>query len=367
MDVPYVDLVAQHKQMKQDVLDAVERVLDHGIFIDGEEVAEFEQRMADYLDVPHVIGLNSGTDALMLAMQARGIGEGDEVITVSHSWATTASSIALVGADPVFVDVDPDTMLMDPDTLEDAVTENTEAILPVHYNGVPADLDPIQDVCERHDLALIEDCAQAIGTRYDNELVGTRDIGCFSLHPLKVLSACGDGGFIALHDDDEAELVERLHDNGRESRNKISHIARNSRLDTLQASILLEKLDHLEKWIAARRRNAAVYRDALADYDDVTLPPAEQEGERLIYTMFVIRHPRRDELQQRLQNRGVDAKVHYPIPIHRQEAFEQFDPPELPVTDRVCDEILSLPVTPELTIAQRDHVVDVLRDELDNL
>jgi dTDP-4-amino-4,6-dideoxygalactose transaminase len=367
MDVPYVDLVAQHQQMKQDVLDAVERVLDHGIFIGGEEVEQFEQRMADYLDVPHVIGLNSGTDALILALKARGIGEGDEVITVSHSWVTTASAIALTGATPVFVDIDPDTMLMDPNALEDAVTDRTEAILPVHYNGNPADLDAIEAVCDRHDLSLIEDCAQALGTRYDNELVGTRDIGCFSTHPLKVLSACGDGGFIALHDDDEAELVDRLHDNGRESRNKISHIARNSRLDTLQASILLEKLDHLEKWIAARRRNAAVYRDALEEFDQVQLPPAEQEGERLIYTMFVLRHPRRDELQDRLQQQGIDAKVHYPIPIHRQEAFDDYDTPELPVTDEVCDKILSLPVTPELTIAQRDHAVEVLQHELQDL
>lgn len=359
-DVPYIDLVAQHEPLKEEILEAVEQVLDHGWFILGEEVTRFEEKIADYLDVPHVVGVGSGTDAIELALRMRGIGEGDEVITVSHTWISGVSAIPLVGATPKFVDIDPDTMLMDPDQLESALTDRTEAVLPVHYNGFPCDLDPIRDFCETHDLSLIEDCAQALGTEYRGERVGTTDIGCFSLHPLKVLSACGDAGLITCQSDEEAETLRQLRNNGRESREVFPHISDNSRLDTLHAAILLVKFDHLEEWIDQRRNHADAYREGLRGA--VRLPPDEPDGNRSIYSMFVVRHPERDRLQEGLAERGIDAKVHYPVPVHRQEPFEPFVDRELPVTDRVCSEILSLPVYPELTDEQRQSVIDGVVD-----
>lgn len=356
MDVPYIDLPAQHEPLKDEILEAVEEVLDHGWFILGEEVTAFEQRIANYLDVPHVVGVGSGTDAIELALRARGIGKGDEVITVSHGWISSASAIHLVGATPVFADVDPETMLMDPDDLEEAVTDRTAAVMPVHLNGFPCELDPIREICQRHDLDLIEDCAQALGTRYKGELVGTDDIGCFSLHPLKVLSACGDAGMITVQDDDDAETLRQLRNNGRESREIFPHISDNSRLDTLQAAILLVKANHLEDWIEQRREHAAAYREALEGV--VRLPPDERDDDRAIYTMFVIRHPERDAIQEHLAERGVDAKIHYPYGIHEQEPFEPYADRELPATERVVSEILSLPVYPEMSDAQRDAVIE---------
>lgn len=365
MKVPYVELGAQHEPLKEEILEAVEEVLDHGWFILGEEVTEFEEKIAEYLDVPHVIGVGSGTDALKLALRARGIGEGDEVITVSHTWISGVSAISLVGAEPVFVDVEPETMLMDPEQLEGALTDRTKAVMPVHLNGFPADLDPIRDFCEANDLALIEDCAQALGTKYAGEPVGTTDLGCFSMHPLKVLGAAGDAGLVTTRDDEEAETLRQLRNNGRKTRDVFPHISDNSRLDTLQAAILLVKFRHLEDWIEKRRAHAAAYREAFDGL--VTLPPEEPNGNRSVYSMFVIRHPERDELQDRLADRGVDAKAHYPYAVHQQEPFEQYNPPELPVTEQVVDEILSLPVSPEMSESQRRVVIDAVRQEIEEM
>jgi dTDP-4-amino-4,6-dideoxygalactose transaminase len=360
MSVPYIDLVAQHEPLKDDILEAVEQVLDHGWFILGEEVTRFEDKVADYLGVPHVIGVGSGTDALELAMRARGIGEGDEVITVSHTWISGVSAIDLVGAEPVFVDVDPETMLMDPDQLEGALTDDTAAVAPVHLNGFPCDLDPIREFCEAHDLHLLEDCAQAIGTKYKGEFVGTTDVGCFSLHPLKVLSACGDAGFITVQDDDEAETLRQLRNNGRDTRDHFPHISDNSRLDTLQAAILLAKFDHLEDWIERRREHAEAYREALEGH--VELPPGEPEGNRSVYSMFVIRHPERDAIQEYLEERDIGANIHYPYGVHQQEPFQKFADAPLPHTESVVSEILSLPVYPEMTDQQRDEVIEAVVD-----
>ena len=365
MDVPYIDLVAQHEPLKDEILEAVEQVLDHGWFILGEEVTQFEQKVADYLDVPHVVGVGSGTDAIELALRMRGIGEGDEVITVSHTWVSGVSAIDLVGAEPVFVDVDPETMLMDPAGLEDALSDRTAAVMPVHLNGFPCDLEPIAEFCEAHDLDLIEDCAQAIGTKYRGDFVGTRDVGCFSLHPLKVLSACGDAGFVTVHDDDEAETLRQLRNNGRKTRDVFPHVSDNSRLDTLHAAILLVKFGHLEKWIDRRREHADAYREAFDGL--VELPPDEPGGNRSVYSMFVIRHPERDALQERLAERGVDAKIHYPFAVHQQDAFAQFADRELPHAEQVVSRILSLPVYPEMTDAQRDAVIEAVVEEVQEL
>lgn len=365
-EVPYVDLVAQHRPLKERLLEAVARVLDHGQFILGPELRELESRLAERLGAAHVIGVASGTDALILAMKVRGIGAGDEVLTVSHSFVATASSVRLAGAEPVFVDVDERTMMMDPELLETALTERTRAVIPVHLNGSPCALAPIAAFCRRHGLALIEDCAQALGVRAAGEGVGTRELGCFSLHPLKALSACGDAGFITTASAAEAADLREMRNIGLRDRDHCVRLAGNSRLDTLQAAILLVKLDYLDAWVATRRRHAAAYRDALAGR--ITLPPEEDDGDFATYSAFVVRHPERDRLVELLRRRGVDAKVHYPLGAHQQEVFADLaPPPSLPVTEKVVDEIVSLPVSAELSDAARDRVVAAMDEALGEL
>lgn len=358
MKVPYVDLGAHNGKVRAELLEAVGRVLDHGWFVLGPEVTELEKRLAERLDVPHVVSVHTGTDALVLALRVAGIGPGDEVITVSHSFVSTATAIRLVGAVPVFVDVDEGTMQMDAGRLEAARTVNTRAVLPVHLGGFACDMGPIVAFCNEHGLTIIEDCAQSLGATSGGRAVGSFGLGCFSLHPLKVLSACGDGGFIAVADDDVAEELRQLRNNGLRDRDHVAHVSANSRLDTVQAAMLLVKERHLDAWIDARRAHAAAYREALEGV--VRLPPEEAPDSRAVYSTFVIRVPDRDGFQAALKADGVDAKVHYPIPIHLQLPFAPFSTP-LPVTERVVSEILSLPVTPELDEAGRSVVIDAVR------
>ena len=252
--VAYVDLVKQHSTLRQAILEAIDRVLCHGMFINGPEVSELEQKLAQRLGVAEVIGVGSGTAALTLVMRALGIGPGDEVITVSHSYVATATSIVLLGAEPVLVDIDPATGLMDPQLLTDAISSKTKAVIPVHLGGVPCLMEPIQELCRKHDLHLIEDCAQAIGATHYGASVGSFGTGCFSLHPLKTFSACGDAGFITSNDPERAQLLRRLRSLGHRDRDHVDVASENARLDTLQAAILLAKLPHLDDWIAARRR-----------------------------------------------------------------------------------------------------------------
>ncbi len=348
MRVPYVDLPAQHGPLREELLAAVGRVLDHGQFVLGPEVRELEARLAAYLGVPHVVTCGSGTDALVLALRLRGIGPGDEVITVSHTFVTTATAIALVGATPVFADIDPRTMTMDAASAKAAVTSRTRAVIPVHLNGYPC---PLPDI----GVEIIEDCAQAFGAGRLGARVGSRHIGCFSFHPLKVLSACGDGGFVTVHADADAEHLRQLRNNGLVDRDHCAHRSANSRLDTVQAAMLLVKLGRVDDWIGARRDHAAAYCDALADV--VELPPHDAEP---VWSAFVVRHRRRDELIARLAEAGVDAKVHYPVAVHQQAAFRT-GAPGLPVTEKIVNEIVSLPVTPEMSADQRAHVVASVR------
>jgi dTDP-4-amino-4,6-dideoxygalactose transaminase len=331
-------------------------LLRHGKLILGPEVAEFEKRIAEYTGADHAVGVNSGTDALLLALKAHGIGPGHEVITVAHSFLATASAICLAGAVPVFCDIDPETMLMDPKGLEELRTERTRAVMPVHLNGFPCDMDAIAGFCQKHGLALIEDCAQAIGARYHDRHVGTFGEGCFSLHPLKILSACGDAGMILTSSD--PEIYRRRRNLGLEARGLCTEVAGNSRLDSIQAAILLVKMKYMEDWMGAREANAQVYRDALKGL--VRMPP-EPGPHRPVYSHFVIRHPRRDALWDYLQERGIRAKVHYPVPIHQQPAFRRFAKHPLPVTEKTAGEILSLPVTPELQPEDRDRVIEAVR------
>jgi len=359
MRVPYVDLGAQTQPLRDRLLEAVALVLEHGQYILGPEVEELEERLCERLGVAHAITVNSGTDAIALALKVADIGPGDDVLTVSHSFFATASAIELAGARPVFVDLDARTMLMDPDDLEAALTPKTRAVLPVHLNGFPCEIDRIGAFCDQHGLRLIEDCAQAFGTRFHGRSVGSSGLGCFSLHPLKVFPAGGDGGFITTNDSEIAQRLRRMRNIGLRDRDHCVEVAGNSRLDTMQAAMLLVKLDFVDDWITQRRAHAEAYSQLLADL--VTLPPDEDTDHSTNWSSFVIRHPDRDRILAALADAGVEAKIHYPIPIHRQEAFAHLLPGRpLPVTDEVVSTMLSLPVTPQMTDAQRSYVAEAL-------
>ncbi len=354
---PYVDLVKQNASLRPQILDAVDRVLRHGQFINGPEVEDFEREITRQLGVEHVVGVGSGTAALTLAMRALGIGPGDEVITVAHSYVATATSVMLVGATPVFVDVDPDTALMDPRLLPGKLTARTKAVMPVHLGGIACDMDAISRFCREHDLHVIEDCAQAIGATYGGRSVGSFGTGCFSLHPLKTLGACGDGGFITTADAGFAELLRKLRSLGHRDRDHVDAASENARLDAIQAAILKVKLPHLSEWTATRRRHGAAYQQALGAHFELTAVTKACEP---AFSAFVIRHDARDELIAHLAERGFDAKVHYPVPIHKQQALQALDAVSLPHTESLVRRIASLPVSPELDPSDRDTLIEIL-------
>lgn len=356
-NIPYVDLAAHNRALKGDLLAALGRVIEHGQFILGPEVSGLEEALAKFLGVPHVVGVSNGTDALVMGLRLAGIKAGDEVVCPSHSFVATATAVRLVGATPVFADVDAETMNLDPIAAETAITSKTTAVMPVHMNGAPAAVDALAALCERRKLVLIEDCAQAIGARARGRSVGTLGIGCFSLHPLKVLSALGDAGFITVKTEAEAARLRQMRNLGLRDRDHCDAADSNMRLDALQAALVRAKLPHVPGWIEARRAHARAYREALANH--VRVPHAEGE-DFMVYSAFVVRHPRRDALIAHLATRGIEAKVHYPVPIHRQRAFEDLPSAHLPVTDAVCASIVSLPVTPELSPEGRVRVIEAV-------
>jgi dTDP-4-amino-4,6-dideoxygalactose transaminase len=358
--VPYVDLTLPLRSLKADILKAVEAVLDHGQFILGPEVRRFEKDFSELCGASHAIAVASGTDALLLVLRCLGIGPGDEVVTVAHSFLASASAVALLGARPVFVDVRDDGNI-DPELIETAITGRTRAILPVHLAGRPAEMDRILEVAGRHGLPVIEDCAQAVGARYGGRPVGSfGTAGCFSLHPLKTLAACGDGGVIVTRRPELAEHLMRARNHGLADRDHCDFWSYNSRLDSLQAAILEAKLPHVERWVTERRAVAAYYRDALRD---AVVVPEERPSEYSAYHLFVIQSTERDALREFLAARGIETRIHYPIPIHLQAAARElgYRRDALPVTERLARTILSLPIYPELTPAQREAVVTGVR------
>ena len=359
----FLDLRAQFASIREEVMAAITRVMESQHFILGPEVAKFEEEIATKLGAKHAVGCASGTDALILALLAAGIGPGDEVITTPFSFVATAGSIAHVGARPVFVDIDPVSFNIDAGRIDAAITPKTRAIMPVHLFGLSADLAPILAVAKAKNLLVIEDAAQAIGARYRERYIGTiGDFGCFSFFPSKNLGAAGDGGLVTTNDTAMAERLRMLRMHG--SKQKYLHeiLGTNSRLDALQATVLRVKLRHLDSWEEGRASRAQRYRQ-LFESKGLTrfsgLPQTRSSEFHHVYNQFTIRVERRDELKGFLRSKGILTEIYYPLCLHLQEAFRYlgYHAGQMPLAEKASKEVLSLPVFPELTDAQQDVVV----------
>jgi dTDP-4-amino-4,6-dideoxygalactose transaminase len=365
MKVPLLDLHAQYESMRDEMRAAIDRVMESQQFILGSEVGELEQEIAGYSHARHAIGCANGSDALLLALMALGIGEGDEVITTPYSFFATASSIARVGARPVFVDIDSHTYNIDPARIEDAMTERTRAIMPVHLFGQCAEMNAICEIAGRRGVHVIEDAAQAIGADDGDRRAGNMGaIGCFSFYPSKNLGGAGDGGMMTTNDDALAEKLRILRAHGGERRYYHRVIGINSRLDALQAAILRVKLPRLDGWSNARAEKAARYKELFTDAgltEHIELPFV-RSNVRHIYHQFVIRTKARDSLVEHLKKHGVGTDIYYPVPLHMQECFSYLENSEgdFPQSERAARETLALPIFPELTEEQQKYVVDVI-------
>ncbi|OOM77000.1 DegT/DnrJ/EryC1/StrS family aminotransferase [Clostridium sp. BL-8] len=393
MNIPLVDLKAQYKEIEKEVVEAVSRVLSSASYIMGSEVLEFEKEFAEYIGVKHAISVGNGTDALVIALMACGVGEGDEVITTPFTFFSTAESISFVGAIPVFVDVEKDTYNIDPSKIEEKITEKTKAIMPVHIFGQPTKMDEIRKIAKMHDLKIIEDAAQAVGAEYKGKKVGTiGDVGCFSFFPTKNLGCAGDGGIITTSDDDIATIARALRthgsgENGQKAYNLLNGISENiksseehddtvynplkyynyligfnSRLDTIQASILRIKLHSIDNWNEARRKNAKTYDEKLKE-TDLTLPVIIAEG-KSAYNMYVVQAENREEVINKLKEKGVNTGVYYPVPMHLQKVYKNLEYKEgdLPVAEYLSHRTFAIPVFPELSLEQKDYIIDALKD-----
>ena len=365
-EIPLVDLQAQHRQVAREVEEGFARVLRRGSFILGEEVGEFERRFAEYVGVPHCIGVASGTDALELAIRAAGVGTGDEVIVPVNTFIATALAVVRAGATPVFVDCDPLYQLIDVDKVEAAIGPRTRAVLPVHLYGQMAAMDELQELSARRGLVLLEDAAQAQGARRAGVAAGAAGLAAgTSFYPGKNLGAYGDAGAVLTGDADLAQRVRELRNYGSETKYHHPRIGFNSRLDTLQAVVLNAKLPHLDAWNEQRRAAARRYDELLSGRAGVCLPRT-LPGNEHVWHLYVVRMPRRDEVVARLQAAGIGAGIHYPVTLHLTGAFAQFGPGRgaFPVAEKIAAEILSLPLFPGITAEQQAQVADVLARSL---
>jgi len=361
MTLPLIDLHAQHASIRDDLDAAIARVLAHGRFIQGPEVAQFEEAFAAYCNVGSCIGTSNGTAAFELVLRAGGIGPGDEVITTPMTFIATVEPIVLAGARPVLVDVDPQTALIHADAVEAAVTPQTAAIMPVHLYGQAVDLAAFRSLADRHKLFLLEDAAQAHGAAWRGRRAGSvGDAATFSFFPGKNLGALGDAGCVTTNDEDLARRVRKLRDHGRMDKYRHDEVGTNARLDTLQAAVLAAKLPHLEQWNERRRQHAAAYDAAFANVDGAD--PLRVEPDAVsVYHQYVIRVANdRDGARAALAERDISSGVHYPVPLHRQPALEGIARGEYPAAEALADEVLSLPIFPELTAAQRTAVVEAV-------
>jgi dTDP-4-amino-4,6-dideoxygalactose transaminase len=360
--VPFFDLMQQYAALKPEMDAAIARVLAKGHFILGEDVEAFEKQFAALCGARHGIGANSGTTALMLGLLAMGVGPGDEVVTVAHTFIATAEAISLIGATPVFVDIEPQRCMMDAAKLEAAITPRTKAIIPVHIYGHPADMDAINAVARRHGVPVLEDACQAHGALYKGRPVGTLgQAACFSFYPSKNLGAYGEAGALVTNDGQLAEMARILRDHGSEAKYQHSIIGLNGRMEAIQGAVLRVKLPHLESWNARRRQLAQRYDQLLAGVRDCR-PIGADSTVQSAYHLYVVRVPRRDAVRAALAEMGIGTQIHYPIPVHRQPAYTKTlsVTPELPVTDEVVAEILSLPFYPEMEDSAPVRVAEAL-------
>ena len=362
--IPLVDLKAQYHSIKEEIDQAIAGVLESSQFVLGKEVAAFEEAFAAYCGGGEGVGVNSGTSALHLALLAAGVGPGHEVITTPFTFVATVAAICYTGATPVYVDIDPVAYTLDPARLEAAITSRTKAILPVHLYGQPADMDPILEIARRRGLVVIEDAAQAHGSEYKGRRVGSlADMACFSFYPGKNLGAYGEGGAVVTAHPEYAKTI-RLLRNWGESR-RYYHDLRgfNYRMEGFQGAILRVKLRHLERWTEARRANARVYTELLKDSGVVT--PREMAYSRHVYHVYVLRVRGRDAIATSLGVAGVQTGIHYPIPVHLQQAYRdaRYREGDFPVAEQVAREVLSLPMYPELQRSQMEQICEVMRSQ----
>ena len=380
MQVPFLDLKAQYKQIESEVVTAVSEAMAAGMFIGGPQVSGFEKEFADFCDSKYCIGVGSGTDAIRFALMAAGIGPGDEVITVPNTFIATTEAISQVGAIPVFVDVDPQTYNMDPQKLLEFVekgsplpliqTQNTKypnrlkAIIPVHLYGQPADMDPIHEIALQYGLVVIEDACQAHGALYKNRKAGSLSTaGCFSFYPGKNLGAFGEAGAVTTQDEEMAQKIRMIRDHGQAQKYFHDIEGYNGRLDAIQAAVLRIKLKRLKDWNQSRRNNAALCTELLQDVSGITLP-VEAEFAESVYHLYVILADNRDGLQKFLLERGISTGLHYPLPLHLQKAYIHlgYKKGDFPVAEHTAEWLLSLPMYPELTEEQIEYVCTSIKD-----
>ena len=365
--IPFVDLKAQYDSIKDEINEAIQNVLDNTSFIMGEELKKFEEEFARFCDVKYAIGVANGSDALILALRACGIGKGDEVITVPHTFISTAEAISNVGGKIVFVDIDPKTYTIDLSKIEEKINKRTKAIIPVHLYGQSANMDTIMRLAKKYDLKVIEDAAQAHGAEYKGKKVGSiGDVSCFSFYPGKNLGAYGDAGMVVTNNEEISEKIKLLRNHGRITK-KYEHEIEgySSRLDNLQAAILRVKLRHLNKWNESRRGNAKKYNELLSNVDGI-ITPYEADYVKHVYHLYVIRveKERRDKLREELKYKGVATGIHYPIPLHLQPAYSYlgYKEGDFPVTEECSQKILSLPMFAELTDEQIENIVEIIKN-----
>jgi dTDP-4-amino-4,6-dideoxygalactose transaminase len=360
--IKFNDLSQESQQLCAEIIPAIEKVLHGGSFILGQQVDEFEKAFAEYTHVKHAIGVNSGSDALFLAVKSLGIGSGDEVITVAHTFISTVDAITRNNASPVFVDIDKDTYCMDVEKIEPLITPKTKAVLPVHIYGHPVDMQPILDLAQEYGLYVIEDASQSHGATYKGQKTGgIGHLGCFSFYPAKNLGAYGDAGAIVTDDGSLAERLRMMRDYGRGDKYHHDFVGINSRLDELQAAILRVKLRHLDSWIEKRRVLAEKYA---AELEGLALTiPYEKDYAQHAYHLYVIRSKERQAIRSMLEQRNIATLIHYPIPVHKQKAYcEAFGNYRLPETEHACDQILSLPMYPYLIDTDIQYIAQAIRD-----
>lgn len=359
--VPMLDLKIQFQNIKDEILEALTEILASSQYILGPRVSEFERKVADYIGVSEAIGVASCTDALHLSLEGFDIREGDEVITTPFTFFATVEAIIYIGAKPVFVDIEPDTFNIDINQVKEKITEKTKAILPVHLYGHTVDMEEMLSIAKRQGLKVIEDCAQSFGAELSGKKAGGfGDAGCFSFYPSKNLGGYGDGGMIVLRDSQVAGTIRKLRNHGSKESYIHERVGFNSRLDEIQAGILLVKLKHVEEFNKERRRKAELYTQLLSD--KVTCP-VEKKGAYHVYHQYTIRSPQRDEVQKRLREKGISSVVYYPVPLHLQEAlrFLGYKKGDFPVAEKASQEVLSLPIYPELKESVIEEIAEIIR------